>query len=155
MIHEKRVWVCDVGWPGRGELVRPTVFDAERCDIILKLVSKGMRISQALRAVGISHESFRIWENRYRANVPDIPQEIVDFFGKLSQAEVFAEFAAVQDVIAGRPGWQGPAWFLERRYPQRWGKRDRSPVPLSKKDLTKLSDEEFDRYRRELEGEGT
>jgi hypothetical protein len=43
-------------------------------------------------------------------------------------------------------GWQGSAWFLERRYPAKWGKRD--PDHSTK---TKLLEAELETAKAKLE----
>ena len=53
---------------------------------------------------------------------------------------------------AGEGNWQAAAWWLERRFPERWGRRERvdatvrggvAPVDESRVDMSKLTDEEL------------
>lgn len=147
-----------MGWRERitmgTELVRPTVLDAERCNAILQYLAEGNRLIVALRAAGVTHECFRLWENRVKAADPDVPSDIADFIGKVRVAEAASEVTAVRELRSGRPGWQGSAWFLERRFPQRWGKQDRTtlPAPAPPKPIDQMTDEELERFDRDLEG---
>ncbi len=54
---------------------------------------------------------------------------------------------------AGEGNWQAAAWRLERRFPERWGRKDRvdatvrnanDPVERFREDITKLTGEELE-----------
>ena len=46
-----------------------------------------------------------------------------EFFDKVKKAEAYRESKWIKD-IDGDPSWQSKAWLLERRYPERWGKKE-------------------------------
>jgi hypothetical protein len=59
-----------------------------------------------------------------------------DFYDMVQKAEAVAEVAAVSGIIAtGKTGnWQALAWMLERKHPDRWGKREKITQELTGKD---------------------
>lgn len=74
----------------------------------------------------------------------------------VKRSETTAEIGAVAGILsAGREGnWQALAWFLERKYSERWGRKERvlqeltgkdgAPLQVeSKIDMSKLSDKEL------------
>lgn len=103
---------------------KPTVFTVERCAEILRILEAGNRLSVALSSVNISKHTFRYWEQRVKAGDPTVPDTIMDFFVAMKVAEAQSEISALDRVREGKLGWQGSAWFLERRYPNRWGRPD-------------------------------
>lgn len=103
-----------------------------------------------MKFAGVSYDTFYHWERRYKDNDPTVPQVIVDFFNKVKSAEAASEIFALRSVRSGRQGWQADAWFLERRYPQRWGKQDRATIPPPPKKYSEMTDEELESYRRRV-----
>lgn len=80
-----------------------------------------------------------------------------DFSEQVDQAEAKRAVAAVAQIIVhGKDDWRALAWFLERKFPDEWGRRDRLAVtgkdggPLQIEDLpcdfnlARLSDHEYD-----------
>lgn len=89
---------------------------------ILKHVRDGNFFEPSCVASGVSRDTVDYWQRRYEAG-EEVAQKYADFFVALARARAEAELEAVVDVKTGRPGWQGQAWFLERRYRGRWGQR--------------------------------
>ena len=80
-----------------------------------------------------------------------------DFADQVAQAEATRAVASVSEIILhGKKDWRALAWFLERKFPDEWGRRDRLAVtgkdggPLQIEDLpcdfdlARLSDHEYD-----------
>ena len=76
-----------------------------------------------------------------------------EFSEAVKKAEAAAELRAVSGIVAaGRRNWTAFAWYLERKYPDRWGRRDKiqqeisgpggEPVSVAV-DLSVLTDEEL------------
>ena len=115
-------------YPGEG---RPSVLtDIHRVNKFLRLVGDGNYISTACLAAGFSRQHLANWrEDAKHGNLAAIA-----LLDALEKAEAFAEADAVTDVRkAGKAGpqfWAASATRLERRHPDRWGKRqDDSTAP--------------------------
>jgi transposase len=101
---------------------RPTKYSAKTCDAICAAVAVGCTYEQAAAVAGVHYDTLRVWRNTFPA-----------FSGALEKAEasgVLSRLARIQ--AAGRDGaWQADAWWLERKYPEQWGRRDRLQVEHS------------------------
>jgi hypothetical protein len=63
------------------------------------------------------------------ANQRDATSELVDFLEAIKKAEVEGEAALVGIIRnAAEKTWPPAAWLLERRHPDRWGKKIKSEV---------------------------
>ena len=87
-------------------------------------VRQGLSFEAAARLAGISESTFyrwRHWGENARSGI------FREFWEELKKAEVEAEAALVNYIRteAQSGTWQAAAWILERRYPERWGKRER------------------------------
>jgi transposase len=98
---------------------RPTKYTAKTRDAILQAIEQGATYEQAAAVAGITYETLRSW----RAGKPV-------FSVALEKAEASGVVARLERIdAAGRGGaWQADAWWLERRYPEQWGRRDRVQV---------------------------
>ncbi|GIW89988.1 MAG: hypothetical protein KatS3mg109_0420 [Pirellulaceae bacterium] len=55
-----------------------------------------------------------------------------EFADAVKKADAKAEAMAIARITeAGRTQWQALAWRLERRYPERWGRRNADTIPLN------------------------
>lgn len=85
-----------------------------------------------------------------------------EFFDRIKKAEAEAEVRLITDlqkIASDNNSWQGIAWMLERKFPERWGKKDKVSADLNhsgqvtnKKeievDITKRIDQYEDIYRK-------
>ena len=79
-------------------------------------------------AIGIGRRTFYTWlkrgEEDYERGVSSLYRQ---FYEAMEESRSFAETEAVKGILeAGKKQWQALAWFLERRYPERWGLKKRS-----------------------------
>lgn len=135
------------------KLERPSVLTDEAKDVILRMVGEGNYLKVACEAAGFCYHTLRYWRELSEKGSPQAETH-ADFFTSLKSVGAVAEGKALSEIRKGDSGWQGNAWFLERRYPQRWGKKDRTPDPLPPKPLAEMSDEEFKAYHEQLESKG-
>jgi transposase len=134
----------------RNKLVRPRALTPEVQKGIIEALARGNYITTACQASGISFEGFRHWRARWESGDP-LAMEFDDFFASIEKAISVGEMTALDRLGHGAPGWQAQAWFLERRFPQRWGKKDRTPVPpKAPKPLSEMTPEELDEHERKL-----
>lgn len=78
-------------------------------------------------AIGIGRRTFYAWlqkgEADYEKGVSSIFRQ---FYEAMEESRSIAETEAVKGILAaGQKQWQALAWFLERRYPERWALKKR------------------------------
>lgn len=113
---------------------RPTKLADAVAQKIITFVRAGNYPETAAKASGISLQTFYNWKER---GEEERKGPYRTFFEQLEEAEAWAETMAIAEVREGKPGWQGRAWWLERKYFGRWGRRlaiiaqpDRAPSRL-------------------------
>lgn len=107
---------------------RPTKLTPELQAEICELIRKGNFVETACEAVGVHKGTYYNWRNRGERSAKGV---YCDFFNAIKRAEADGEAAHVANIAADNTNtkdWQRSAWWLERRYPQRWGKVDRVDV---------------------------
>ena len=115
---------------------------------IAALIREGNYIETTCRAVGISSQTYRTWKKRGEAATSGIYRR---FFEAIDQSEAKAEsrYLGVIKDAANSKTWQAAAWYLERKYPERWGRRQFTDItsggkPLQKIDASQLTDDELE-----------
>jgi transposase len=116
---------------GRSSKLTPEVQKA-----IVEALRAGNYQESAAAYVGISHTTFHNWLNRGREEARRItdgekanPKEAayLEFLDAVEKARGEAEVRNVMHIqrAAQEGTWQAAAWFLERSFPRRWGRKDR------------------------------
>jgi hypothetical protein len=86
-------------------------------------ICKGLEAGNMRRAVaaycGINKDTIQDWLN----NKPE-------FSAQVRKAEAKAEYRCVIKVMFGQAGWQAAAWWLERKWHEDWGRRERVDMVL-------------------------
>lgn len=132
---------------------RPSKLTPEIEATICEYIATGNYRQVAGRAAGISKSTFEYWMRRGR----DEPGTIYErFVISVEEAEGRAELHAVKLIIQAAAGDAKHAqWWLERKFPERWGRKDRlaltgkndgpieTNVTVANADLTKLTDDEL------------
>lgn len=141
-----------MGGPGSGRkpLGRPSTLSDEHESELVRLIRAGNYLDTAAALAGLHQDTVRVWmrkgakakRGRYR-----------EFFMAVKEAEAFAENSALVRLrAAGRKNWKAEAWYLERKFPAKWGRWERvtHDVPpevgetrdmLARKDVRDLLDE--------------
>lgn len=92
-------------------------------NIIVKAVEQGNYILVACRLAGIRVTTYKNWMER---GLADDSGKYFDFYEAVMEAEARFETSLVAQIKAQIPeSWQAGMTLLERRFPQRWGRRDR------------------------------
>lgn len=92
---------------------RPTKLTQEVRAALIKALRAGMTRTEAAACAGVSYDSLKRWHD---ANP--------DFADALRRADAEAVMEAVEAIQhASWRQWRAAAWWLERRYPQEWGKQ--------------------------------
>ena len=107
-----------------GTLGRRSKLTPERQAKFLAALGLGLIYRVAAQCAGVSEQTIYLWLAKGRAGQHS---RYVKFHEAVQEAEALREAAAVKAVLAD-PSWQSKAWFLERRYPDRWGRIDRREV---------------------------
>lgn len=99
---------------------RPPKLNPERQDRVCEAIGAGNDRETAARYAGISPTTFYSWLAKGRAGNP----RYREFAENVEKAESTAEVRNVAIIQqAAATTWQAAAWWLERKYPQRWGRR--------------------------------
>lgn len=117
---------------------------------IVNAIAEGNYLETAAALGGISCTTFFRWLQEGEQAAAGAKR---DFWEAVKKAEAEAEALRVSRINkAGRDGnWQADAWYLERRYPDRWGKRvqevtgkDGGPLEYVQR-VQELTDSELER----------
>jgi hypothetical protein len=104
---------------------RPTKLNEELTEKLCYYISQGNYFDTSCKLVGIDYSTFRAWIVK---GEEDGKGRFFDFSEAIKRAEAEAEAKRVEMILkAGGLGgdWKANAWYLERKYPDRWGKVDR------------------------------
>lgn len=153
---------------------RPSKLTPEIHKAIVEAIRNGASRQAAAASVRVGFSTVKEWMTRGDGAHPDREQssDFAAFSTDVHAAEAEFEQSLVANVMAysamgEKPDWRGPAWLLERRFSERWGKttrteltgKDGGPVAVaSTVDVTKLTDEQLaaivGERRTAPEGEG-
>jgi transposase len=81
-------------------------------------IKKGLTREAALKAAGVPQAIYRQW----LAWGQEGKSPYDTFLVGMEQAEAAAEAAGVLK-LKDAPAWQATAWWLERRFPEKWGQK--------------------------------
>jgi hypothetical protein len=100
---------------------RPSLLTAQRRDDLTLMLAHGVPVGVAARSVDVSPRSVRRWmqEGDLRERVAEI-RAARRVEPDASAARLEARLA-VLILRASEHDWRASAWWLERRYPERWG----------------------------------
>jgi len=74
---------------------------------------------------GISEATFYNWVERANPEHAEYQEKYLQFLEAVKEAEADAEADSVQGIkLAARNSWQAHAWFLERKNPKDWARRE-------------------------------
>jgi len=130
-----------VGGPGSGRKPRegkkngrPTALTPAVQTAIVAHLRAGNYLETAANLAGLNRTTVFSWLRQgAQTKDPDSPHK--RFLDAVKEAESYAEADALERLRAhGGQYWQAEAWYLERRHPRRWGRKDREPVPESNAD---------------------
>jgi hypothetical protein len=131
--------------PKRGH--NPTKLTPEVYESILDYLRKGNYFETAAALSGASVDTARDWLRYGRK--PDGPELFRRFVADVGVANAEAEASVLAHVARlGKRDWVACMTFLERRFPDRWGRRERKGqvnVNLTASEVAKLTDAELDK----------
>lgn len=95
----------------------------EVCDNICENLRRGNYITTACRASGITTNTYYRWKKRGEKG----EEPFKTFLERTDKAESEGELACMEVIYNSateQGNWLSAAWILERKYPQRFGKRE-------------------------------
>jgi hypothetical protein len=109
---------------------RPTKLTPQLQELLVEQIKKGNYIETACGVVGINKQSYYNWLGRGKKAKSG---KFFDFFDAIKKAEDFAEAYLLQQILSAadnqeKPQWQAAAWMLERKHPDKWGRKERLDV---------------------------
>jgi hypothetical protein len=99
--------------PGNGATTLNELVIKRLCDAL----KRGNTRINACALARVNPSTFNYWLAKARAGHLDY----LDFALKIRDAEAYAEDEAIDIIKFGRAGWQGVAWWLQRRNRKKWG----------------------------------
>jgi len=100
---------------------RPTSLTPEVQTQIVNMIRAGNYNVVAAEFVGIAEATFYNWLKRGREGEP----LYLEFLEAIKKAESESEAFRVEKIItASRQQWQAAAWWLERKMPEKWARKD-------------------------------
>lgn len=114
---------------------RPTKLTPELIGEAAAFIQGGAYATTVQRALGVSESAWYAWLDRGRAALTKAPSRLnatdvlcAEFVIRIDQADALGELKLGLGPAAGMLGWQGMAWMMERKWPDRWG-RSRAEAP--------------------------
>jgi transposase len=118
-----------------------TTCTAEVRDLIVHAVQKGALFETAAAYAGIEKETFRAWLKKGRAGKSPYDELVAG----LDMAVCSFEVNALRLINAHACGdWHAAAWLLERKFPERWGRKWQTTGPELAEDGTMLTEDQLD-----------
>jgi len=132
---------------------RPSVLTPEIQKQIVGYIEAGCYVETAAQAAGIHKATFYQWLKKSHDDKKD--NIYSDFRDAIEKAMAVSELRDVENIQqAAASNWQASAWRLERKFPNRWGRKDRTETTVtvkpyviedpSGKAVIKLGSEELD-----------
>ena len=117
--------------PDKGEGGRPVLLTPELQAEIVTYIEGGSYVETASAGAGLSKDTFYAWLKRGKKESKGIYRNFSDAIRK---AIARSELRDVNNIFnAGKTSWQASAWRLERKYPDRWGRKDRNETTITVK----------------------
>jgi hypothetical protein len=100
-------------------------------DALLRALRTGHFINAACDLAGVSETRFYAWMRE--GEQEDAPEDYRQFAAAVKKARAEAQDVALRNIR--RAGlehrtWQANAWFLERSFPELWGRKLAAPAPV-------------------------
>jgi len=109
-------------------VARPSKLNAQTTERILTAVRAGCTFEVAAQSAGVGATTFYTWKARGQREERGPYRELWE---ALKRAEAESELTLLAIVRkAAQTQWQAAMTILERRFPERWGRRDRLNVEL-------------------------
>lgn len=109
-------------------------------DLIVSAISAGAIFEVAAAYAGVKKETLKDWLRKGRAG----KAPYAAFVGSLDEALAKSEVSALRMIqAAGLYDWKAAAWYLERKWPERWGRKWQTTGAELSEDGQMLSDDQL------------
>ena len=136
---------------------RKTKLTEKLTEDIVKRIRAGNYIKVACLAVGISHTAYFDWIKKGEEGISPYSEFLYSV--KKAEAEAHVNYVAI--IASQAPAqWQATAWWLERKFPDKWAKREKIEIQqeqVSSKEIetiearfSHLSPKELNKYVNEI-----
>jgi len=100
---------------------RPSKLTPKLRKEIVSLIKAGCFIEMTCALVGINKSTYYAWMKRGKESKRRT--HLRTFYDEVTRAHAICELRMVKIISkAAEEDWRASAWFLERKFPQRWGK---------------------------------
>lgn len=105
---------------------RKLTLDPRRSKKILKAISHGLTLKRAALCAGVTYSTLSRWLRKGRRDDRNGTSSVFrSFYLEVRKADAAAEDAQAAMILkTAKKVWTAAAWWLERKYPERWGRRD-------------------------------
>jgi len=116
-------------------------------DDICGLVERGATEKIAYTALRVPHRTFYRWKAKGRDDAEaDKKTAYAQFYDALEPATAQFEITHIENIAkASKASWQASAWLLERKYPERYARRQTIDMvmdwPIAKRTLDLIKDQ--------------
>ena len=92
---------------------------------LIKAIQRGLSIADACEYSGISERTYYYWIKKDPLTIenPEEQKKFLQFLQNIKKAQSECQMYCL-DFIMKDKSWQSKAWLLERRFPDRWAKKD-------------------------------
>lgn len=107
--------------------MRPQKISYQLIEDICEDIAQGFTYDQSAQRNGISASTFFRWMQK--AKEPGCDPIYIHFANEVERASQFSEFEALQIVRSAaiiNRNWKAATWFLEKRFPEKYGKSKNS-----------------------------
>jgi len=137
---------------------QPTKCTPQLIEKISSFVAKGNYILTSCQLCGINSKSYYNWiakaEEAYEQGEND--SIYLQFFYSIKRAEAKAEselVGIVRETAIDKKEWLPAMTFLERRHPDRWGRKDRNQVTIDERKTVTITHVEVVKPQGYIDGE--
>lgn len=110
---------------------RTTILSEVIQNAMVEAIEAGNYASTAAESVGISSSTHYLWMSKGEEGI----EPYVGYMEAIKKAEAEAEMSAVRNIKThAADNWTASAWYLERKFPDRWGRKDKLTQEISGKD---------------------
>lgn len=137
-------------------MARPTKCTPKTRQVIVDALKAGLYRETAAQLAGIGVSTLYSWIERGEADIEASKRTVyAEFVEALQRGEAEGEADLLATIRESAPkNWQAAAWMLERKMPEKYGRRDQVKLEHSGRighDLEGLTDEQLDKVAQGLE----
>lgn len=107
-----------------GDIMPRTKLNRELIKMAAQLIESGNYITDVCKALRVSREAFYAWLRKGEKAEEGLEKELYDAI-KEAEGRAIARNVALIQKAAQNGNWQAAAWWLERKYPKEWGRKDK------------------------------